>query len=407
MTNILYTTPILENPPAGGPQLRVENTIKALNDVSNLYILSRASPKEVGGDKSVKIYEQMCNRLEFTETARKRDEPGMHTGSLSRIARRLTQVDTKKDARRIVDIVRQNKIDVVWFGFGNISYPLIRRVKKLDPTIRVICDTDSVWSRFILRELPFARNLVRKLLILLGGWKKKREERMWVNLCDITTAVSTVDEEYYRSIGGLKAKIKIFSNVIDVETYQDKWDRPPDLVNPSIYLAGTFGRYDSPMDSAARWLINEIFPLVKKEVPDLKLFIIGRGSESIVPFVNDQSIIVKGKVPSVLPYLQNTDIALVPLMYESGTRFKILEAGACYIPIVSTTLGAEGIPVQNGKDIVLADNAREFSEGIIKLLKDKDGAITMARNCFNLVNKKFSINQLKREAEKILKELGV
>jgi len=122
--------------------------------------------------------------------------------------------------------------------------------------------------------------------------------------------------------------------------------------------------------------------------------------------ISDPKITVTGKLPSVLSYLSHVDVALVPLKFESGTRFKILEAGACKIPLVSTTLGAEGIPVIDGEHILIADEFETFANAIIKLLNNKEFANRLALNCHNLVNEHFSVDFLAGEAKRILEYLN-
>jgi glycosyltransferase involved in cell wall biosynthesis len=107
-------------------------------------------------------------------------------------------------------------------------------------------------------------------------------------------------------------------------------------------------------------------------------------------------------VDSVLPYLCHADVALVPLHFESGTRFKILEAGACGVPQVSTTLGAEGIPVVDGRDILIADRPEAFAGAILRLLEDKPLAARLAESCERLVREQFSVPRLGRDAKSIL-----
>jgi polysaccharide biosynthesis protein PslH len=99
-------------------------------------------------------------------------------------------------------------------------------------------------------------------------------------------------------------------------------------------------------------------------------------------------------------------VALVPLKFESGTRFKILEAGACGVPIVSTTLGAEGLPVTDGKDILIADEPAPFADAILKVLKDRAGARALAERCREVVRKGFSVEFLRGQAESILEGLA-
>jgi glycosyltransferase involved in cell wall biosynthesis len=114
---------------------------------------------------------------------------------------------------------------------------------------------------------------------------------------------------------------------------------------------------------------------------------------------------ITGKLESVLPYLCHVNVSLVPLRFESGTRFKILEAGACKIPVVSTTLGAEGIPVTNEYDILIADEPQEFAEAILKLIRDKALAEKISTNLHKLIQQKYSISSLVDEGKEIIDQI--
>jgi len=218
---------------------------------------------------------------------------------------------------------------------------------------------------------------------------------------DVTTAVSEVDASYYRAIAKEPERVRVFSNVLDLETYQTVPLAVDGFKKPCIYLAGSFGYVNSPMDRAARWMVEEVLPLVKQEIPDIHFYIVGKGSEVLWGKLNDRAITVTGKLPSVLPYLCHADVAVVPLQFESGTRFKILEAAACGIPVVSTVLGAEGIPVVHERDILLADTPEDFAGSIVRLVRDKELAGRLSSNCQNLVREKYSVQSLIAEAEAI------
>lgn len=402
---VLFTTPVLEYPAAGGPQLRIENSIKALSKVCELDIINRTS--NTSGNNE--YFGQFC--IEYHEMPT-HDNCRSHYGLKSfpeRILNRLFGTRARKKIREHAEFIlkhaERRKIDVLWFGYGNISYPLIRIIKNNHPNIKIVCDTDSVWSRFVLRELPYAKGM-RKVAIWRSGSKKAAEERAWVKFCDVTTAVSEVDAEYYRSLSNNPGRIHVFSNAIDVSSYQCIVPPPPGFKKPSIYLAGSFGHFHSPMDTAARWMLEEVFPIVIAKFPDLHFYIVGNNSEKGFAQFNSQNITATGRLDSVLPYLCHANVALVPLKFESGTRFKILEAGACKIPIVSTTLGAEGIAVIDGRHILIADSAEDFANSIIGLLEDEELAARLAQNCFELVTKQFSVESLTVEAKNILEYLN-
>lgn len=399
---ILFTSSILEHPAAGGPQLRIENSIKALARVGELDIISRATPLN---DKTLRetqqFFETQCREFAVPARLTRTRSGNRYVRKLQSGWRRLAGADTAEDARFILDHVDRRRIDIVWFGYGNISFSLIRRLKTLRPSIKVVCDTDSVWSRFVLRELPFAEG-IRRARILRSGRRKQAEEVASTSLCDVTTAVSEVDAEYYRSIAPDPSRVHVFANAIDLETYKYRPAAPVGFKRPAILLAGSYGHHHTPMNTAGRWIVDEVLPTVRRAVPGTHLYLVGRKSDVGFGHLKDPGVTATGLVRSVLPFLCNTDVALVPLQFESGTRFKILEAGACKVPIVSTTLGAEGLPVVDGRDILLADDAEGFARAIIRVLQDPLLGTTLANNCHRLVAERFSIETLADQARGII-----
>lgn len=395
---VLFTSPIIEFPAHGGPELRIANTIKALSRTSNLFVIHQINdPFQQNIDSTKSFFKKFAREYHIVY---KNLPKNIFVKITYKILRRIFSIEPNNVSKEIVDFVISNDIDVIWFGYGNISYPLIKSVRKALPNIKIVCDTDSVWSRFISRELPFVSG-IRKFIIRLDTFIKQREERNWVNICDITTAVSEVDADYYRSITDNKNKIQIFSNVIDMDDYANIPNTPKDFKTPSIFLAGSFGP-NSAMNMAASWLLDEVMPIIYQRKPEIHLYIVGKASDIEFGDRQNNKVTVTGRVSSVLPYLFHVNAALVPLKFESGTRFKILEAGACKTPIVSTTLGAEGIPVRNKEQIMIADSAEEFAKAIIEIIDNQDLGNLLKENCYNLIKSNYCVDSLSIEASKIL-----
>ena len=401
---ILYITPIIEYPAAGGPELRIENSIKALSKISDLYVVSRCTKFNMGGNNAVKYYSNYSKNLFFTPSVKKLSR-NRYLRKIQTVLRNFIKKKLERDLDFIISLIKKGNIDVVWFGFGNISFELIKLLKNSKVNVKIVCDTDSVWSRFLLRELPYEHDKKRANRIKAEGIAKEEEEKEWVNLCDVTTAVSDIDANYYKSLSFDKSKIMLFSNVIDFNQYTQKSFKPENFKSPSLYLAGSFSP-KSAMDKAARWFIEFVYPILKENIPNIHFYIIGKGSIETLFDINDESITILGKVKSVLPYLKSTDVSIVPLKFESGTRFKIMEAAACKIPIVSTKLGAEGIPVKNNYNILIADESEEFAAAIIKIINDKELAKKIAQNCYDLIYKNNSLDSLIKEGKEILKNLS-
>lgn len=405
---VLFVTPVLQHPPHGGPSLRVENSIKALSRISDLYLYSRVSLADLGGAKALVFYKQYCKGLYFAPFCRPTSKilwigkRAINFAARRTINRAIFTRDqeSSRDFHHVIEVADAIKADVIWLGYGNISYPLLEYVKRRS-IHRVVLDTDSIWSRYVLRGVPFAKGEEERQRIERVGREKEVEERWGTQLADVTTAVSETDAEYYRGLAQDPRRVHIFSNVVDVESYCNSPPPAPNFQKPSVYLAGTFMR-GRPMEDAARWVIQGILPLARRRIPDLHLYIVGRGSDEVLPDIQDPRITITGQVPSVLPYLCHAGVAVVPLRFESGTRFKILEAGACGIPVVSTTLGAEGLPITHGVDLLIADDPESFAQSIITLIKERDLAIRMGENLKALVHKRYTIESLVEEGRVIL-----
>jgi glycosyltransferase involved in cell wall biosynthesis len=403
---VLFATPILHHPPLGGPDLRVENTIKALSRISELYVYCRTNLASIGGPEAQKFYERYAQKCYFAPFAfpggRGVNFAKRASNALSRrvFGRPFFDAGLKESFNALLDLADQINADVIWLGYGNVSYPLLKYLKERQGR-PVVLDTDSVWSRFILRGLPYTSTDEERAEIEIRGSEKVEEERWGTALADVTTAVSEVDAEYYRTLAKTPDRVQILCNAIDFENYWPRPPAPPKLKRPCLLLAGTFG-FRSPMEDAARWMIDDIFPLIQREVPNVHLYIVGKHSDRVLADIHNPEVTVRGTVPSVLPYLHYSAAALVSLRYESGTRFKILEAGACGIPVVSTTLGAEGLAVKDGENILIADDVPDFAKCAIDILTQASLGARLGQNLQELVHTNHSVQVLARQAGQIL-----
>jgi len=400
---ILFTTPVLKHPAVGGPYLRIENSIKALSEISELHLHSRIALN----DYEISFYKSFCKEIyrPSSNSIIKRCINFSKNVLNNYTQRRFEAGVFNSEYRDLLNIADTIKADLIWLGYGNISYPFLKYIKA-NSNYKVVVDTDSVYSRFILRGLPFARNDKMRQKIETQGKEKEKEESWGTQLADVTTTVSQVDADYYSDFARDSKQIKLFSNVIDLETYKLVPPKPDNFKTPCIYLAGTFWS-GSPMEEAALWVKDKVLPSVRQKIPDIHFYIVGRGSDKVLSDLKDPGISIMGELPTVLPYLCHANVAIVPLKFESGTRFKIIEAGACKIPIVSTTLGAEGLPVEDRTHILIADTPESFANAIIDLLTNPDMGDKLKENCYKLIEENCSIDTAIKEAQKILNILGL
>ena len=403
---VLFFAPILEYPPAGGPQLSVVNAVKVLNRISELHIITTVSQDRMGSAEAVEFFRRHCHTLINSPTSRWVSRHRVVDKLLRRSRRLLAPAFAWFDVRCMLQHARREGIEIFWVDrVLEHAYAVFRLLRRKRPKAAIVGDTEAVYSLFLLRELPMVKNPLRWLVIWLRGKKTQMEEKSLVVRADAVTAVSDIDAEFFRQLGGEPGKVMRFSNVVDLEDYRDNAPPSPRIRKPCALLLGSFGNVHSPMDRAARWLAEDIMPIVWETVPEAHLYIIGRNSQITQAELNGDCITVVGQVPSVLPYLQQAALTLVPLRFESGTRFKIIESGAAAVACVSTTLGAEGLDVKHGENILIADETDSFAAAIISVLSSPELQQKLGSNLHNLVRQTYSLQKQTNEGERILERL--
>jgi glycosyltransferase involved in cell wall biosynthesis len=130
---------------------------------------------------------------------------------------------------------------------------------------------------------------------------------------------------------------------------------------------------------AVDYFVREMWPSVLAEVPDASFRIVGRSPHPRVQRLASSSVQVTGTVPSVIDHLRHAAVLVVPLRIGGGTRLKIFEAMAAGRAVVSTSIGAEGLAVTDGRDIILADTPHRFARAVIDLIKDTDRRTELER----------------------------
>jgi glycosyltransferase involved in cell wall biosynthesis len=219
--------------------------------------------------------------------------------------------------------------------------------------------------------------------------------------------VCDADAEYYRSLANDPSKIKIFRNAIDVKAYEAAVPPPPNHRRPNLVMTGSYYSRESPMVRGARWIAREVFPRLMQQIPGLHLYLVGKGSDEFLKDIVSENVTAAGKVEATLPYLKHADVALAPLLFEAaGTKFKVLEAAICGVPIVASPVGGEGLPQGYSKHVVTCASADEFVSAIVGIFRNKGVEQGNQLQEFRArVAADFGLEQLARDAAGILRAL--
>lgn len=203
---------------------------------------------------------------------------------------------------------------------------------------------------------------------------------------DFIAAVSDVDAEQMRNEYRLEHVAAIPTGV-DTHFFQ-----PDGNVAKEPYNLVFTGSMDwLPNEDAIKWFLADILPLIKQQIPNVTLTVVGRNPfPSLLELgKNDPSIVITGRVADVRPYMDKASVYIVPMRIGSGTRLKIYEAMAMALPMVSTRVGAEGLPITDGEELFLRDTPEAFAEMVVTLLSDQALAQRIGANAVKTVREKF------------------
>ncbi|MDI5943722.1 glycosyltransferase family 4 protein, partial [Micromonospora sp. DH15] len=154
------------------------------------------------------------------------------------------------------------------------------------------------------------------------------------------------------------------------------------------------GSIHEPNVDALYYLYNEIMPIVWKKLPELKVNVIGNVNEKIKD-IEHPNFIFHGYVPAIEDFFTSNKLMVAPLRYGAGVKGKIGQAFEYYLPVVTSSIGAEGMQLENNKNALIDDTAEGFAQSIIRLYTDKDLWLELQENSENSL-KPFSIENLKK-----------
>jgi glycosyltransferase involved in cell wall biosynthesis len=163
-----------------------------------------------------------------------------------------------------------------------------------------------------------------------------------------------------------------------------------------------------PNEDGIFWFAREVWPRVRQAVPHASLTVVGKNPSARLRALagSDAAIEITGTVPDVRPYLARAEVAVVPLRIGGGTRIKIFEAMSMERAVLSTTLGAEGLPVTPGRDILLEDAPEEFARAAVFLLSDAERRDAIAHAGREKVARDHSWDRVAARMEEILAQVA-
>jgi len=292
-----------------------------------------------------------------------------------------------REAHSFVEHMLKSKdFDLVWCHFISTSVYC-----KRDSGIPVLLDTHN---DDVLDWLTLARNsrsLLKRIIGYVEAWKIARFRRERAPIFDIVLAVSPEEAQRVQEWAHKGTKIWLVPNGVDVDHYrfhaQQKKDRDIVLFCGSMDVTRNV--------EAVLFFVEEILPIVAKELSDVEFRVVGRNPAwPIVKLQTAEGISVTGTVDDVRPHYIQAKVAVAPFKLGGGTKLKVLEAMAMGVPVVATSVGAQGLDVKDGIHLFIEDEPWSFAQRVLMLLRDESERQRIAWNARALVERRYSWESL-------------
>jgi GT2 family glycosyltransferase/glycosyltransferase involved in cell wall biosynthesis len=285
-----------------------------------------------------------------------------------------------------------DNIDVVILSRCDFASKHIADVRLNAPQARVIFDTVDLHFLREEREAELAQNPELKQ----GALKKRQLEYELIDQADETWVVSPVEQELLQRDRPEKC-IEVVSNIIEVDSSPS-----PFSLRRDILFIGSFQH--SPNVDAVLFFARDIFPLVKKRLPEIKFYIIGDKAPPEVVALAGESVIVTGFQPDVGFYFDNIKLSVAPLRYGAGIKGKINQSMGFGVPVVATSLAVEGMFLTDREDVLIGDTPEDFVRALIEVYGSEELWQSVSKNALEKTKTLYSIEAARGKLKHLLSD---
>jgi glycosyltransferase involved in cell wall biosynthesis len=296
---------------------------------------------------------------------------------------------------RAAELLAAQSFDLVICDFVQMA----RNVLGLQTPPKILFQ-HNVEAQIFQRHAEQDPGWLRRMYMSLQ-WRKMRQfEAAAGRQFDGVIAVSPLDRDRFLRDYGWD-HVHVIDTAVDHEYFQPAAHAGDD--NRVVFV----GSLDwLPNEDGVQFFVDRVWPLIREHRPQARFQAVGRNpSAALARLRSRPGVEIVGTVPDVRPYLADAAVVVVPLLVGGGTRMKIYEAMAMRRAVVSTTLGAEGLHVRHGENILLADSPREFAQRVLELMNHPAERQRLAERGCELVRERFSSEMVARQFEAICRRV--
>lgn len=357
MLKILMIFHIAPYPPKFGPSKRnLPLFVEALKR-HELSVISFGTPEDEKNFREK--FGAQCRNIVFINNSRSRiANLFMRLKWFLTAKSSVHQVHSKRLEAAVHDLVTREKFDLIHCCTTLLGH------HELPKDIPLVGDMHNVEYDNLYRAFRQTRNLFYKLYLFFEYRHLRREEIRSTNKFDVVITMTERDKHIISEHVPPERVVTIPHGV------GDEFFTPPPVQeeDKSLAFIGLMSYY--PNHHGVLYFLDEIFPLIREEEPRTKLYVVGAWPAKKVQRYASEHVVVTGWVDDVKPYMAKGQVFIIPLLIGGGMRGKALEAMAMRRPIVTTSLGCEGINLKHEESALFADTPREFADGVLRLFRD-------------------------------------
>ncbi|MBA3438556.1 MAG: glycosyltransferase [Pyrinomonadaceae bacterium] len=275
-------------------------------------------------------------------------------------------------------LLKERRFHAAILSHPDVASALLTSIRRADSRIKIIYDTVDLHFLRYERE----HQLTGDSQSAEAARRYRKLETRLAQASDQVWCITSEDREVLESASP-SAKIKVVPNIHSLQSRGKTFDERHGL----LFIGGFLHR---PNSDAVHYFITEIYPLVRQGIPDAKLYVVGGGVTPQIAAYDSGDVSIMGYVPDVGALFHTCRAFIAPLRYGAGMKGKVGQALSYGLPVVTTTIGAEGIGLTTNHEAMIADDPRAFAEAVVRVYRDRELWQRLSDNGYSHIEKHFT-----------------
>lgn len=387
--NIAIITTEVPYPDNSGGRKYTWERIKKLRQLGN-NILLYSIEEEVISKKDKFELKKYCDEIKFYNRRNKIISILDFIKPFSAISRY-----SKNMKKTLKEDIISKKIDILIVDMPQLIYNIPQKCK-----IPIVLSQHNIEYKTFFNISKKSSNKIKKIIYFLEAVRfKKFEEKFYkTNTIKLFTFISKNDKQYFEKKYNLTNTLLVPMGIEYIKQNLDK-----SIIHNKMVFVGKMSYH--PNEEAAKWFVNNIFPMIKSKCHNIKLYLVGKDPSKELIKLGNNSIIVTGTVDDVNKYIDEADIVVIPLLSGGGVKIKLIEALSRNKIVVTTSKGIEGTEFVNKKHVLVVDNEVEFANTCINVLNNIDDYKYLIDNSEEILTNIYSWESISKIYNNSLREL--